>query len=178
MCSVLVSSLIGVGGTLLGVVLGYCLNLIKFGMIRIICSKIKFEYFFGQDKNTGDNIAYDTCEYKGKQAKTTKIIMDLHVLNSSAKEFAFNDLTLKIKTKDRVYVTDLHDLNDVCSGQGYHYFKRLENIKFIGKDSFKYQTSSTLNEVIDHKNLSDIKFYISYMDIKGHRKCKKVKFIG
>lgn len=166
----LLAGIISVIGTLLGTFAGYFLSQwSKRGSIKFLCNRIDLEYNFESDKGTGVRY-HRTMEFNGQKAKSTRIKLELYLLNSSDVQFSINNPKLVVKYKNVTYRSNLHIEQDEI-----HSRKNYETLLLKGKESMHTSAHTSLDFPIGSKELDEMNFYVKFIDIKGNTKCKKIK---
>lgn len=127
----IISSIVGVVGTILGTVIGFLLSVLsRSGRQNIICKGIELSYYYGVN-DIGDRVYRKESNFDGKVPERTKLSLELLITNSS-EIFGLNDCATVVRTRSRIK-------------RRIHCFLRENSRKFV---AFSYQRKTALISVI------------------------------
>lgn len=172
----IISSIVGVVGTILGTVIGFILSaLSRSGRQNIICKGFEPSYYYGANE-IGDRIYKKESNFDGKVPERTKLNLELLITNSSEMPFNMNLVKLLIKKKGETFQGNLLETNINRSSNHIKVDERIKTKQIGGKSSIYLELFTQFNKVYVYEKTDT--FYVEYIDVKGRTIHKKIKMGG
>ena len=172
----IISSIVGVVGTILGTVIGFILSaLSRSGRQNIICKGFEPSYYYGAN-GIGDRIYKKESNFDGKVPERTKLNLELLITNSSEMPFNMNLVKLLIKKKGETFQGNLLETNINRSSNHIKVDERIKTKQIGAKSSIYLELFTQFNKVYVYEKTDT--FYVEYIDVKGRTIHKKIKMGG
>ena len=172
----IISSIVGVVGTILGTVIGFLLSVLsRSGRQNVICKGIELSYYYGVN-DIGDRVYRKESNFDGKVPERTKLSLELLITNSSEMPFNMNLVKLIIKKGEETFHGNLLDKNINKGSNSIIIHENIKTKQIGGKNSIYLELYTQFNEVYVYKETDT--FYIEYIDVKGRTIHKKIKMGG
>lgn len=166
------AALIGVLGTLLGVTLGFFLNLFKVsGKLKIFVNELKIAY--SERDSLGGVLSKDTLTPKSEYAT---IIFEVDIYNSSSEYRTMREIKLMIVEKGNKSVIKIRD-NSTRRVAAYQI--KVDDLKVITiapKAIINLNLSGIVNE--NFKNLDNSEIFLQFKDYRQRNQVEKIKNYG
>ena len=172
----IISSIVGVVGTILGTVIGFLLSVLsRSGRQNVICKGIELSYYYGVN-NIGDRVYRKESNFDGKVPERTKLSLELLITNSSEMPFNMNLVKLIIKKGEETFHGNLLETNINRSSNHIKVDERIKTKQIGGKSSIYLELFTQFNKVYVYEKTDT--FYVEYIDVKGRTIHKKIKMGG
>jgi hypothetical protein len=165
----IIAASIGVIGTLLGVTLGFFLNLFKSsGKLKIYINKVTITY--SERDNQGGMF---TKEQKTSKSERATILLDLDVYNSASEYRIMREIKLRIETNDNKKTIKLRDESTRRAGSFMIKIDDFKVITIAPKAIINLNLSGTITENLDY--LDNSKIFLQYFDFRQKEQSEKMK---
>lgn len=172
----IISSIVGVVGTILGTVIGFLLSVLsRSGRQNVICKGIELSYYYGVN-DIGDRVYRKESNFDGKVPERTKLSLELLITNSSEMPFNMNLVKLIIKKGEEAFHGNLLETNINRSSNHIKVDERIKTKQIGGKSSIYLELFTQFNKVYVYEKTDT--FYVEYIDVKGRTIHKKIKMGG
>ena len=172
----IISSIVGVVGTILGTVIGFLLSVLsRSGRQNVICKGIELSYYYGVN-DIGDRVYRKESNFDGKVPERTKLSLELLITNSSEMPFNMNLVKLIIKKGEETFHGNLLETNINRSSNHIKVDDRIKTKQIGGKSSIYLELFTQFNKVYVYEKTDT--FYVEYIDVKGRTIHKKIKMGG
>lgn len=172
----IISSIVGVVGTILGTVIGFLLSVLsRSGRQNVICKGIELSYYYGVN-DIGDRVYRKESNFDGKVPERTKLSLELLITNSSEMPFNMNLVKLIIKKGEETFHGNLLETNINRSSNHIKVDERIKTKQIGGKSSIYLELFTQFNKVYVYEKTDT--FYVEYIDVKGRTIHKKIKMGG
>jgi hypothetical protein len=168
----IIAATIGVVGTLLGVTLGYFLNLFKSsGKLKIYINSVTITY--SERDNQGGMVSK---EKKTSNSERATVLLDLDIYNSASEYRIMREIMLRIESNDHKKTVILRDESTRRAGS---YMIKIDDLKVITiapKAIINLNLSGTNKDDLD--NLDNSKIFLKYLDFRQKEQSEKIKNCG